>query len=257
MVIAVEDIVDIESLEAWLNERPEELRRQCAVWISARSAARAIPKDWYGQHFDKRARERGLNGVWVSRCLLIAIAAMPRPQENFQDPKYVALAESYKNNAFFVDSSAPSAVGVAASSDVESQMAYLILAVTPQPELMDEVYAKHFFSAGSHGASSFERAHGIKEIFALPRVDCQLWLEFEGAGGIDIARLQFASLWPDENPLAPEWEDLKAKLIADATSDDPYSADWSFWIDWYEGLLEGRAQNIYMLLEIVTTDKID
>lgn len=145
MVIAVEDIVDIESLEAWLNERPEELRRQCAVWISARSAARAIPKDWYGQHFDKRARERGLNGVWVSRCLLIAIAAMLRPQENFQDPKYVALAESYKNNAFFVDSSAPSAVGVAASSDVESQMAYLILAVTPQPELMDEVYAKHFF----------------------------------------------------------------------------------------------------------------
>lgn len=84
MVIAVKDIVDEDSLKAWLNERPEDLRQQCCVWMAARAAARAIPKDWYGQHFDKRARERGLNGVWVSRCLLIAIAAMLCPQENFK-----------------------------------------------------------------------------------------------------------------------------------------------------------------------------
>ena len=179
------------------------------------------------------------------------------PARKFQDPKYVALAQSYGNNAFFISSSAPPAVGVASSSDVESQMAYLIWAVTPHGELMDAVYARNFYSAGSQGASSFERAYGKKEIFALPRVDCQLWLEVEGAGGTDSARLQSAPLWPDENPLASEWEDLKAKLIADATSDDPHSADWSFWIDWYEGLLEGRAQNIDMLLEIITTDKID
>ena len=82
-------------------------------------------------------------------------------------------------------------------------------------------------------------------------------MSLKGRGGIDIARLQSAPLWPDENLLASEWEDLKAKLIEDATSDDPRSADWSFWIDWYEGLLEGRTQNIDMLLEIATTDKIN
>ena len=79
----------------------------------------------------------------------------------------------------------------------------------------------------------------------------------ETSGDIDIARLQSAPLWPDENPFATEWTDLKTRLIADATSDEPRSADWLFWIDWYEGLLEGRAQNIDMLLEIVATDKID
>ena len=43
MVISIDDIKDAKSLEAWLDERPEAVRRNCAVFIAARSALRVLP----------------------------------------------------------------------------------------------------------------------------------------------------------------------------------------------------------------------
>ena len=71
MVIAVEDIVDSESLEAWLNERPEDLRRHCAVFIASRAASRIAPIAWDWFQFDPVATKRDLTILPVCRSLII------------------------------------------------------------------------------------------------------------------------------------------------------------------------------------------
>ena len=43
MTISIDDIKDEDSLTAWLNERPEAVRQNCAMFIVARSALRVLP----------------------------------------------------------------------------------------------------------------------------------------------------------------------------------------------------------------------
>ena len=58
MTISIDDIKDIGSLKAWLDDRPEAVRQNCAVFIAARSALRVLPiaveglqfSDWSLEH---------------------------------------------------------------------------------------------------------------------------------------------------------------------------------------------------------------
>lgn len=244
MVIAVEDIVDKDSLKAWLDDRPKDLRRHCAVFIASRAASRVAPIPWHWFQFDPNATKRDLTSVPFCRSHGISVVGGLAPNADIKSAA----------SAAYVGASAASAAGAAYVS--ASAVVGFVAADAAARASADAAYAA-VRAAAYVSASAATRAAAYVAADAAIQADCHLWLDLERAGDIDIARLQSAPLWPDKNRLATQWTDLKAKLIADATSNDPRSADWSFWIDWYEGLLEGRAQNIDMLLEIVTTDKID
>ena len=242
MVIAVEEIVDRDSLEAWLNERPEDLRRQCAVFLASRAAARVAPLAWNRLRFAPFAKTFNLTSLPVCRSLVISEVAFLAPTTDIKLASVAAMAAVHVFRAANTDAALTGNSSAALGADVAANAA--VAAATP---------ARRALAAAARAVARATEA----DFYVNVHSDCQLWLDLEASGDIDIARLQSAPLWPDENPFAKRWADLKAKLIADATSDDPRSADWSFWIDWYDGLLEGRAQNIDMLLEIVSTDKID
>jgi len=69
-------------------------------------------------------------------------------------------------------------------------------------------------------------------------------------------------LWSGENPFAQHWSDLKRAIQAKAsrseeTARGPDPSDWSFWIVWYDRLLEGKdifAQELHDIL-ITLTDE--
>lgn len=247
MVIAVEDIVDGNSLEAWLKERPEDLRRQCALFVASRAAARVAPLAWDWFQFDPVAIRHRFTSLPLCRSQLTSVLAFLVPNDvNLSAANAGRAAADDIASARLVDdvadpvdkfptveAAASAASAAALTATVADAAAYAVSAVEAADYAMDYAH------------------------YAVIRADCQLWLDLEGAGDIDIARLQSAPLWQGESPLETDWADLKAELISDATSDDSRGADWSFWIDWYERLLEGRAQNIDMLLEIVTSDKIN
>ena len=84
-------------------------------------------------------------------------------------------------------------------------------------------------------------------------VDCMVWVDraaVDGTRGIDVAPLidgEFVTI--------PDWAVVREKLLND--SDPKHGADWSFWIEWYDKILRGDAQDWDMLYEIAVSQDID
>jgi len=76
MTISIDDIKDEDSLTAWLNERPEAVRQNCAVFIAARSALRVLPIAVEGLQFSDWSRKRDLTAIaCVSGAFISSVAA--------------------------------------------------------------------------------------------------------------------------------------------------------------------------------------
>lgn len=65
--------------------------------------------------------------------------------------------------------------------------------------------------------------------------DAELWVEHADAETVNLS-IDIAPLWDGTNPLG---------------------ADWSFWITWYQGILDGTPQNWPLIHEIATTYTIN
>ena len=84
IVISIDDIKGKESLEAWLKERPEDVRQNCAVFIAARSALRVMPIAVDGFQFsdwsqERHLQERDLTAVPILRSVLTSAVAAKLP----------------------------------------------------------------------------------------------------------------------------------------------------------------------------------
>lgn len=74
-----------------------------------------------------------------------------------------------------------------------------------------------------------------------------------------IDQLMEQPLWLSrDNPLEDSWKSFSAAAPRPATGHSPETTrgvhptgDWTFWIDWYQGVLDGKPMNPEMLLEIV------
>ena len=72
---------DEDSLTAWLNERPEAVRQNCAVFIAARSALRVLPIAVDGFQFSDWSRQRDVTAMPIWRSLLISSVSAKLPAE--------------------------------------------------------------------------------------------------------------------------------------------------------------------------------
>ena len=81
--------------------------------------------------------------------------------------------------------------------------------------------------------------------------DADLWVKHADAETGNLS-IDIAPLWDGAHPLDADWQTLQDRMRT-----DPGGADWSFWINWYQGILDGVPQNWPLLREIATTDRID
>jgi hypothetical protein len=72
MTISIDDIKDEDSLTAWLNERPEAVRQNCAMFIAARSALRVLPIAVDGFQFTDAQIQSDIKTTVILQSLLMA-----------------------------------------------------------------------------------------------------------------------------------------------------------------------------------------
>ena len=233
MAISIDDIKDKKSLEAWLNERPEVVRQNCAVFIAARSALRVLPIAVDGFQFSDLSWKRDPRTIAYLRWILISFVAAKLPTDDMRNAASAA-ADSYSgktalfNTAAFAAAyhAADVAISVAASADSVAFMATII---------------------------PFRLARAATVELRHIRADCVVWVnhaEADGTCGIDIA-----PLIEGEFEITPNWPVVREKLLND--NDPKRGADWSFWVEWYDKILRGDPQDWDMLYEIAVSQDID
>lgn len=227
-----------EELEAWLNARPEETRAQEAVWIAWRAVVRVLPV--LLNEFGAQSRAFDLTCLHACRSLLISGVAGTWPTPEI---KVAAEAASAAVHAAAVDAVGTSTLRV----------------VTAAADAVDAAAMVHVVTVAVRTVT-FSVDAAIATDGTARAVD---------ALASDVAFLTSASiktgarqLWPDGPPeaLVQFWEEAKLELLQGSAkyADQAEPADdWSFWINWYEGLLEGRPQNRALLTEIALIPDAD
>jgi len=230
-MVDVTEIEDRDSLEAWLNARPEATRQQDAVTIAHRAAMRVLPL--YLAWQSTRSPQDDLTALPVLRVSLISgVATLASTPEIRNADAFAAAADAF----------AARADAFAAAADAFAARA--------------AAFAAAAAAARAAAAAAAARADAAADAAAFAaRADADIvWQEIQH----DAGRLQAgdspmqAPLWhdPENNPLAQAWDDtVKSWTAADT--------DWSFWIRWYDSALNPTrhgAQNGPMLTEIATQD---
>jgi len=246
MVISIDDIKDKESLEAWLNDQPEAVRQNCAVFIAARSALRVLPIAVDGYQFSDWSRNSDFTSIPIWRSLITSTVAAIMPTDDLSKVAVTVASNtsfiSAASDAHAVELSAASATiaVVAAESNADTAAHAVSIAAEANASAnakLAEVYSSQAFVAVWHNVM----------------VDCMVWVDraaVDGTCGIDVAPLidgEFVTI--------PDWAVVREKLLND--SDPKHGADWSFWIEWYDKILRGDAQDWDMLYEIAVSQDID
>lgn len=238
MAISIDDIKDRESLDTWLNERPEAVRQNCAVFIAARAALRVMSPAVDLLQFSLWPRKGNLTAVPIWRSLLTSSLTAKKPTLKVRHAVASASADSGAAAMGIALKHTPELVALA-SANTASQVA--------------EFAIGEFDSAAS--ASAFMRATrlyasvGWHEVIA----DCQVWMDHaasDGTCGIDVAPLNEGNF-----EITPDWSVVREKLLHD--TDPKRGADWSFWVEWYDKILRGDPQDWGLLYEIAVSQDID
>ena len=234
MSIAIEDIKDHESLIGWLEAFPEtdQAKRQAAVFVAARAAARVLSLAWEFHVYQTAERKADFSAFPILGSVLKSGVAAKMPTLDvraFADGVVVG-ASMVSVEEFSVHSAAFAAVNV------------LYAAYNIDSAGIDAFLAAETAEAAANSVAAATIWNNIRK-------DCAQVEKHDDANRFSV----FAGgLWDgDENPLSQDWAELKSKLGAET------DVDWSFWINWYDDLLQGREPNWDMLHEVATSKAID
>ena len=233
VAISIDDIKDKESLVTWLNERPEAVRQNCAVFVAARSALRVLPIAVDGFQFSDWSRKREVTAIHCVRCALISSVAAKLSTDDMKKLGDYA-SDAYSDGDTIVDAAATSAYGTCDAANADAS-------------------AKAVSGAAFATDAAGYAADAAAAVWRNVRADCSAWADHAAADvtcGIDIA-----PLIEGEFELTPDWPVVREKLLNDR--DPKRVADWSFWIVWYDKILRDDPQDWVMLYEIAVSQEID
>lgn len=213
------EITDRKSAQAWLEQQDH----QTQIWFTTRCALRALPA--LGNWSD--ATRSGL-AFGVSRMTFVWAAMATCPAAEMMGLKTAAASAArhgQPNDAaevvLTVDRGDPDAANAAASAHFAGEV------VTGRNHSIEEL-----------SDAVDNAAHAVHQ-------DIVFW----DAISVDANKpMTWSKLWPkDPQPesLQATWRELKAQWDADA-------ADWSFWIEWYERILDGNPMDWDLIFEIAT-----
>jgi hypothetical protein len=219
------EITDRASAQAWLETQDH----QTQVWFAARCALRALPTLGALEN----ATENGL-ALLGCRTTLISSAAASCPPAHM---KRVEIAARYAADA---------TARYTATAAVDAANAAAATAAAAWSFRTDDLGRTNtvVWSATANAAAAATSA-------ARAAADSEIAATWSAASFDANAAETWGKLWPDApqpEGLAQAWEALKAQWQADG----PH---WSFWIDWYEAVLEGKWTDWDLIFKIVTTLK--
>ena len=229
-------INNADELKAFIEAQNVSRQHACAVFIASRAALRISPYAIKYFEFNGLAIKWDFVSKFIWRSLITSGVASNMLNSDVKSSATIAAKTcvEFTDNAHFIaDKSAVIASGMAAAAAAAAAVDFSTPSVAAG-------YSSNIIST----ALQTEAAN-----------DGMLWLEHADQRDGTLA-ITVAPLWSNENPLAHDWQNLREKLLA-ADTPNERGADWSFWIKWYDDILEGNPQNWDMLHEIATTDAID
>ncbi len=228
-MVKVSEIVDRDSLEAWLKSQPVELIKPFSVKVASRASLRMLPDMWGSVQYRGGIKGKNRDPLPFLRCELNTfIEAVFPSQENRNAAK----------NAEKIASSILGAPMAETRIDAVLNVTNAVLSAINDTD-------KAAFFASCVGANFFfgETAQAVvnKYFWSEIQADCETL-----SSGADRA------IWPlwknSRDPLNEYWGKIRSWILSN--SEVSGSVDWSFWINWYQDVLEGREPDWDMLYEI-------
>ncbi|GEM_PF-5257956 len=282
-MVEIPEIVDRDSLEIWFNALPKRTdeqkikSRQIALWIANRCAMRVLPVAIRNASLNKK----NVTAITVLRALLISgvVARSSKPLKAFREAAADAaasassaqndtirrtstaaqIAERAEITAFATRSSPRSfkraTTRAAAASDVAKRAS--VRAVSGNTDLIGRAAS---CSAGA--AATGDKGMIAESIASATMVMSEIWLEIQ-ADCSTAERINLEKpLWRDqERSLIIERQQAKIWFETHHHSRSVESAqgkgvdiDWSFWMDWYDGALNGEPLDWDMQGEVALID---
>ncbi len=228
------EIFDHDSLDSWLKDQPREV----AVTIAMRAAARVAPI-WWEWCLTDAAQTHDLTALPVLRCLLISSAAAVSPAQDIRAFAFAAAtATAATASAAATATAATASAASAAAASTFSTFSASAAASAAADAAASAAADAAAFSADDAALSAFAAA-GEKVDWEAVTLDVHQIA--------DNADLTAVGLWPNgEKPLAETWSMLQ-KTLAD-------SPDWSFWLRWYQSLLDGTPLSPALIHDIALID---
>lgn len=222
------EITDDKSAKAWLETQDH----QTQVWFAARCALLGLP----GVGGFASATTSGL-AFSLLRCTLIAAAAATCSTKEMDQLTHAAEAAYRSSKALQpFNPNTPSVNSADDARDCAEGAARAAFVTNSASATREAAYAA-ILSAGS-AANAIDAATGSTE-----RAIASAALSSDANNP-----LAWPEIWPDNNmpeALQQGWSALKAQW-ADAPD------DWSFWIEWYEGILNGTPMDWDLIFKIAT-----
>jgi len=221
--ITLVEVADRQGLEKWLESKPREV----PIMIAARVASRVFPHAINGE-LETNSRKYETT-IIIARALLVSSVAAYAGTEETKQAATTAATAFDANTAYVSTGAAAYSVSVTAT---------VFAAVT---------------TAGTTAA--FAAAAAATTATTAAFTSDAAWMEISKElaafdEGLEIEEVLGLPLWAGENPLAELWQEKRAYLNGEPVN-------WSFWIDWYQRILDGRPQNWEMLEEIALIDPKD
>lgn len=229
-MVEISDIVDEDSLKAWLEALPQETEvdaaraRAIAVTLAFRAAARAFPELLPAKFDASRERYWEWEVFTAYRCLLISAFAAFGPEENITS----ASAATFRASATAA-SHAANGAGIGAATDT------------------DDLKLSGYASAAQAAASTARINVATATVGAvIPYAGAFADLASDVLALVDGNYLDTTELWLVSPPLPSVWM-TRRKILLEA------SGDWIPVVAWYDHLLDpkGRALPVEMLREII------
>ena len=235
-MVEIEDIIDRDSLYAWLESQP----RQYSEIVAHRAVMRALPIYLEWVFTPEFADKLDFSAIPVLRACLISgvIAYCPLPDVKLNLRKAAELA--------FL-----AGMNVEMDYLVNLPQAAQALRNAHRASATDVVVAAYAAAATARNISDGDpeiflyaakaalRENNYEEI----RADCQILAQG--------ASLEYTRLWQNQQagdtPLKEIWENAKSAMAIDGRV-------WSFWIRWYEASLAGKPVKWEMLEQIALAE---
>lgn len=217
----VSEIRDKDSLEAWLNSRPEMVRQADALAIALRAAMRVFPL-WSSAMGAEWARTAELTALPIMRCYLTSGVAREFPTPFFRN---AATASAFS----FAAPSTASHLELANCGRANASARETVTAAGSENTAIA-------VSAAAEACQLSAAGFGL-----LPTSFSPTWHTVRSdAQQIEEGKDPFSfPLWSET---MPDWFTAYDRLARAIWAKDPET--WDYWIRWWEGILAGKPLDL-------------